>query len=113
MDPLLLLGLKAVLAGLAVAAFSLLSSATSPKMFSGLFAAAPVVAGVSLLLTALTKPPAALEGARGMIVGAVAMISCCLLVGVLLPRLHAVLASAAGWLAWAAVATAGYLLVFD
>ena len=105
--------MKAVLAGLAVAVFSLLSSATSPKMFSGLFAGAPVVAGVSLLLTAVTKPAAAEQGARGMVLGAVAMISCCLLVGVLLPRLHAVLATAAGWLAWAAVATTLYLLVFE
>lgn len=111
MDPWLLLLLKAVIAGLAVALFSLLSSATSPKMFSGLFAGAPVVAAVSLAITAATKPGAAAQGARGMVAGAAGMIACCLLVGLVLPRLHAILASAAGWLAWAGVAGGAYLLL--
>ena len=112
MDVWLLLLIKVVLAGIAVAGFSLISSATSPKLFSGLFAGAPVVASVSLLLTALTKPAAAVQGAQGMVAGSLAMIACCVVAGALLPRWHVIVGSAAGWLVWVAVAAGGFLVMF-
>jgi hypothetical protein len=110
MTPVLLIALKVVLAGLAVAVFSLISTATRPKMFSGLFAGAPVVAAVSLLITGLIDRPSAVKGAGSMVSGAVGMFACCTVTGILLPRLHAIPATAVGWLAWAA-ATALALLV--
>jgi uncharacterized membrane protein (GlpM family) len=54
-----------VLAGLFVAVLSHLSSALKPKMFAGLFAGAPTVATINLLLTGLEKPAAAQQGATG------------------------------------------------
>ncbi len=111
MNPLLLLGLKAVLAGLAVVAFSILSTASRPKLFSGLFAGAPIVASVSLLITGLSDARAAAAGTGGMICGAAGMIACCAAAGLLLPRLHAVWASLLGWGAWALTAAAALVIV--
>ena len=103
MSPWLLLAVKAVLAGLFVALLSHLGSAIKPKIFAGLLAGAPTVASISLLLTGLEKPLAAQRGATGMILGACGMIACCTVASLLVPRLHAVLATAAGWVAWALV----------
>jgi len=67
-----ILALKAVLAGTFVVLLSVLAQVLRPKMFAGLFAGAPAVASVSIAITAAIKPPAALQGTRGMIAGAVA-----------------------------------------
>ena len=108
MNPVLLLALKAIAAGLFVAALSHLTNATRPKLFSGLFAAAPTVATTSLLLTALDKPAAGPVAAYGMVAGALGLLACCALVTVVEARVRAVLASGLGWLAWAAVGLAVY-----
>ena len=99
-----LLVLKAVLAGTFVVLLSLLSARLKTKLFAGLFAAAPAVASVSLVVTALTSPAAALDGSRGMIAGAAAMIACCGVAALLLPRTGAFLGSLLAWVAWALVA---------
>ena len=70
-SPWLLLAVKVVMVGAFVALLSQLSSAGKPKMFAGLFAGAPAVASVSLLLTGLEKPEAAHLGALSMTSGAV------------------------------------------
>lgn len=111
MNPVGLLLLKVLLAAFFVALFSHLSSATAPRLFSGLFAGAPVVASISLTLTALTQPAAAQRGAVGMVAGGVGMLACCAVVAWVLPRLHAAVASAVGWAAWAVAAGGLYLAV--
>ena len=106
-----ILALKAVLAGTFVVVLSLLAQALRPKMFAGLFAGAPAVASVSIAITAAIKPSAALEGTRGMIAGAVAMIVCCAVATFVIPRTGAPLGSALAWVAWAVV-TFGLYVVF-
>jgi len=110
-SPLVLLGLKVILGGFFVALLSHLTGAIRPKLFSGLFAAAPSVASISLLITALQKPAAAELGARGMIAGGFGMVACCAIVALLEPRLNAVAACASGWLAWALVAGLAFLVL--
>jgi hypothetical protein len=62
-------------------------------------------------MTGLEKPAAVQQGATGMILGAAGMIACCTVAALLVPRLHAVPATAAGWLAWALVTFALFFLV--
>lgn len=105
----MLLVAKALLAGCVVALISQLSTALRPKMFAGLFAAAPSVAAASLLLNGLQKPGEIAPAGQGMIAGACGMIACCLAAMLAVPRLHALLASGIGWLAWAAAAAGAYV----
>ncbi|HEX6489006.1 MAG TPA: DUF3147 family protein [Candidatus Dormibacteraeota bacterium] len=100
--------LKPLVAGCLVAVMSQLSTALRPKMFAGLFAAAPSVATASLLVTALSKPSSVQPSAAGMIAGAVGMIACCLVAMLLVPRVRSLLASGAGWVAWTLVAAGAY-----
>src|ERR1700716_656133 len=98
---LALLALKTVLAGTFVVVFSLLAEMLKPKMFAGLFAGAPVVAGVSLVLTGLSKPDAAVQGSTGMIAGACGMVACCVVAALVLPKVGALVGSGLAWIAWA------------
>ena len=111
MPDLVLLSVKVVLAAFFVALLSHLSSAFRPKLFSGLFAGAPVVAAVSLAIMAVTKPAAVHPSGMGMIAGAAGMIACCVVAAVVVPRAGALAASAAGWAAWGAASVAGFLVV--
>ena len=105
-------GLKGLLGGVAVVAFSLVGEAGHPKRFAGLFSAAPSVAVASLLMTVLTKGSAAtVPYARGMLIGSAGMIAYCLVSLFLIDRLHALAGSVASWLAWLAVAGGLYLLL--
>ena len=108
MGPVLLLLAKALLAGCLVALISQLSTGLKPKMFAGLFAAAPSVAAASLLLNGLQKPGEIAPAGQGMIAGSCGMIACCVAAMLSVPRLHALVASGIGWLAWAAGAVAAY-----
>ncbi|MDQ6919070.1 MAG: DUF3147 family protein [Candidatus Dormibacteraeota bacterium] len=105
-----ILALKAVLAGTFVVLLSLLAEMLKPKMFAGLFAGAPAVASVSLAITAVMKPGAALQNATGMIAGAAAMVVCCSVATIALPRVGAWVGSLLSWLAWAIAAFGLYLL---
>jgi uncharacterized protein DUF3147 len=109
MSQLLLLAAKALLAGVFVALISQLSTALKPKMFAGLFAAAPSVAAASLLLNGLQKPRSIAPSGEGMIAGSIGMIACCVAAMFVVPKLRALLASAAGWVAWGAAAAAAYV----
>jgi len=111
MAPWLLLLAKVVVAGLFVALLAHLSSALKPKMFAGLLSGAPSVATVSLLLTGLKKPADVPASGQGMVFGAVGLVACCLVASFLVPRLHAIAATAAGWLSWAAVTFALFLFL--
>jgi hypothetical protein len=104
------LALKAILAGTFVVLLSALAQVLKPKLFAGLFAGAPAVAAVSLAVTASMKPQAALQGATGMLAGAAAMIACCAVAALALPRTGAWLGSALAWAAWGVVAFGLYRL---
>ena len=100
-----LIGLKSIVGGLAVVAFSLLGQAGHPKRFAGLFSAAPSVALASLAMTLMTKgPDATVPYAQGMLIGSAGMIAYCVVSLLLIDRLHALLGSVLAWLAWFAVA---------
>ena len=110
MNPAVLLAVKAVSAGVFVALLSHLTSATRPKLFSGLFAAAPTVATTSLVLISLKDPTAGSVAATGMISGALGLLACCAVVPVVEQRANAMVASAFGWVAWAVVALGVYAI---
>ncbi|HKV30477.1 MAG TPA: DUF3147 family protein [Candidatus Dormibacteraeota bacterium] len=107
-----LIGLKTVVAGLAVVGFSLTGQAGHPKRFAGLFSAAPSVALASLAMTVIAKgPTATVPYAQGMLIGSAGMLAYCLASLYLVNRLHALVGSIVAWLAWFAVAGALYLAV--
>ena len=112
MATVLLLLAKALLAGCFVALISHLSTALRPKMFAGLFAAAPSVAAASLVLGGLQKPDSLLPSAEGMLIGAFGMIACCLVATRIEPQGRALVASGVGWLSWAVVACGAYLAIW-
>ena len=110
---LLILGLKVLAGGVFVVVFALISDVLKPKMFAGLFSAAPSVALASLLVTALAaKPEQAATNAIGMLVGAAGMVACCVVAAPLVRRLGAVAGSALAWGAWLVVALGLSALVF-
>lgn len=109
---LALLAVKALAGGGLVVLFSLVSAAVRPRIFSGVFSAAPSVALAGLLVIALQKkPPAAVAGARGMALGSFAMLAYCLVAYVLARRLGARLGSVAAWSVWLLVGLGLYFLV--
>lgn len=108
----MVLGVKALAGGAFVVLFSLVSSVLGPKMFAGLFSAAPSVALASLLVTSLQKGPAAARpSALGMAVGSAGMLAYCLCAYFLVRRLGALAGSVAAWGVWLLVAAGLYLAV--
>jgi hypothetical protein len=93
--------------------FSLIGEVVTPKAFAGLFSAAPSVALASLTITIVFESTAkAREASIGMVVGGVAMMACCVLAAVAIPKLGALWGSLAAWLAWLTVALGLYWAVF-
>jgi hypothetical protein len=80
-------GLRFLVGGIAVSAFTALGDCLRPKIFAGLFGAAPSIALATLPMTLSQKgaPFAALEG-RSMIAGALALTAYSWTVGVLLKK---------------------------
>ncbi len=92
-----------------VAAFAMLGDTLRPKMFAGLFAAAPSVASVSLLFTGLTMGPARDEKyATGMIAGAIGLVFYAIFAALLVRHQKALAGSVLAWVAWAVPAGAIY-----
>jgi uncharacterized membrane protein (GlpM family) len=95
--------IRFLIGGIIVSVFAILGNLFRPKMFAGLFGAAPSVALVTLTLTAAKNGPSyASTEARSMLAGAIALCfySICvafLLLRYRLPALTATLSSAAGW----------------
>ena len=110
MSDLPVLAVRALIGGTFVVAFALVSDALKPRMFAGLFGAAPSVALASLIITSATKG-AATAGwyATGMIVGAVAMVAYCAMATTLVPRIGALWGSVLSWTGWGVTAGALYL----
>lgn len=96
-------GLKALIAGTLVVAFSALGDTLKPKTFAGLFAAVPAVALAGLVVTVVTSGPAkAAVASRGMIAGAVGMVAYCVAASALVRRFGAGAGSALAYVFWIA-----------
>ena len=111
MKDVLLLVIRVIAGGALVVAFSMISDAVKPKMFSGLFSGAPSVATASLLVTGLAMGPAKDEKyAVGMIAGTIGLVCFAAVAAVLVKRFGSVWGSVVAWFAWAAPAFAVYLV---
>jgi uncharacterized membrane protein (GlpM family) len=105
-----LLVVRVLAGGALVATIAVVADALEPKMFAGLFAGAPSVATISLLVTGLSMGPAK-DGnlAAGMIAGAVGLVFYALAAAFLVRHLKAVAGSVLAWAAWLVPAAAAYL----
>ena len=111
MKEVVLLFVRALAGGVLVVAFAMFSDMLKPKMFAGLFSAAPSVATASMLVTGLAMGPSKDEKyATGMIAGAVALVVYALTAALLVKHLGAVVGSALAWFAWAIPAFVAYWL---
>ncbi|HVH63332.1 MAG TPA: DUF3147 family protein [Candidatus Dormibacteraeota bacterium] len=109
MNDVLLIAVRVLASGALVAGFAILGDALKPKMFAGLFSAAPSVATASLLVTGLAMGPAKdATYARGMIAGAVGLVFYSLAAALLCKHLNAVIGSVLAWVAWLVPAGAAY-----
>jgi len=108
---IVLLAARVLAGGTLVVAFAALSDMLKPKMFAGLFGAAPSVATASLLVNGLALGPAKDERyATGMIAGAVGMIAYSAVAALAVKRLGALAGSITAWVAWAIPAGAVFWL---
>ncbi|GAA0835976.1 DUF3147 family protein [Streptosporangium amethystogenes subsp. fukuiense] len=106
------IALRGLSGGLLVMAFALIGEMVSPKRFAGIFAAGPAVALAGMTVTLLFMGSRQVaDSALGMIVGSVALVAYCASAVPLVRRLGALAGSAAAIAVWAAVATAGRLLI--
>jgi uncharacterized membrane protein (GlpM family) len=104
---------RGLIGGVMVVAFALVAEVLKPKMFSGLFSAAPSIAIGSLLVTSFAqKPTLAAQDASGMVAGAFGMVACTLVAAYAVQRLGAIAGSAAAWLAWGIAATVMFVALF-
>jgi uncharacterized membrane protein (GlpM family) len=104
-----LLAIRAVVAGTFVVGFALVGNVARPRRFAGLFGAAPSIALANLIVLVVSEgDPKATRELAAMVYGAVGFVAYCGVERLLLPRIHAVAASAVSTAAWAAVSFAGY-----
>ena len=97
-----MLVVRVVAGGAIVSAFAILSDTLKPKMFSGLFSAAPSVAIVSLLFTGWAMGDARdAKYATGMIAGAIGLVFYSFAAAFLVKHMRAVLGTVLAWAAWA------------
>ena len=108
-----LIALRGLAGGTLVVLSALIGEAVSPKAFSGLFSAAPSVSVASLVVIVASEGAAkAREATTGMVVGAIAMVACCILAAATIPRIRSFRGSLAAWAGWAAVDLSLYWAVF-
>ena len=111
MRDVLLLGVRVLAGGALVVAFALLSDRLKPKMFSGLFGAAPSVATASLLVSGLSDGAARdVKYATGMIAGAIGLVAYSLAAAFAVKRFGSVAGSVLAWIAWAVPAAVVYVV---
>lgn len=103
--------IRVLAGGSMVAASAIVADTLKPKMFAGLFSAAPSVATASLLVSGLAMGPSkdALY-ARGMIAGAIGLVFYSLAAAFLVKHLKAVSGSMLAWIAWLIPAAVVYLV---
>jgi hypothetical protein len=98
---LVAIGLRAVSAGVLVAAFAALGEMFAPKRFAGVFAGAPSVAIANLtVIAALNGRSDAKVGSSGMVIGGIAFVLAALAVATVAKRFSAVVNSAILYGAW-------------
>jgi len=104
-----LLGIRVVAGGALVVAFAMLGDMLKPKMFAGLFGAAPSVATASLLVSGLAMGASKDEKyATGMIAGAIGLVAYSAAAALAVKHLGAVTGSIVAWVAWLVPAAAVY-----
>ncbi|MHB8436554.1 MAG: DUF3147 family protein [Acidimicrobiales bacterium] len=109
----MIIAIKAIVGGTLVVVFAVIGHVVKPKLFAGLFSAAPSIALASLAVTVLDQGIAhARTEAVGMIFGAAGFVAFALCVRPLLGRYHAVIATSVSTAAWFIVAGGLYLIVF-
>ena len=109
MRDVLLLAIRVVAGGALVVAFAMLSDLLKPKMFSGLFGAAPSVATASLLVSGLADGAAKdVKYATGMLAGAAGLIVYSVAAAFAVKRFGSVGGSIAAWVGWLVPAGAVY-----
>lgn len=107
-----LIAARAVIAGTFIVGFSMLGTALKPKRFAGLFSAAPSIALANLIVVAAGEGAhKAFTEMRGMTYGALGFVVFCIVARFVLPRWHAVAASAVSTFGWLLVALPAYFLV--
>jgi uncharacterized protein DUF3147 len=95
--------------GSLVVAFAMLSDMLKPKMFAGLFGAAPSVASASLLVSGLAMGPSKDEKyAMGMLAGAAGLVCYSAAAALAVKHLGPVAGSIIAWVAWIIPAGALY-----
>ena len=111
MKDILLLAIRVVAGGALVVVFSMLGDMLKPKMFAGLFGAAPSVATASLLVSGLAMGASKdAQYATGMIAGAVGLVGYSLAAAFAVKHLGAVAGSIVAWVAWLVPAATIYLV---
>ena len=87
----------------------MVSDMLKPKMFAGLFGAAPSVATASLLVSGLSMGPSKAEKyASGMVAGAIGLIVYSLAAALAVKHLGSVAGSIVAWIGWIISAAAAY-----
>jgi hypothetical protein len=111
MKDVVLLAIRVLAGGALVVAFAMVSDMLKPKMFSGLFGAAPSVATASLLVSGLSTGAAKdVKYATGMIAGAVGLIAYALVAAFAVKHLGSVAGSIVAWAAWVVPAAVIYVV---
>jgi uncharacterized membrane protein (GlpM family) len=106
-----LLAIRVVAGGALVVAFAMLSDTLKPKMFSGLFGAAPSVATASLLVSGLAMGASKdQKDATGMIAGAIGLIAYSAAAALAVKHLGSLWGSVIAWIAWVVPAAIVYLV---
>jgi hypothetical protein len=105
MSPLLILAIKAVVAGTFVCGFAAIGEFLRPRGLAGVFAAAPSVALASLAVTSVaTGAGSATSQATAMVAGSAALVTYCLVGIESVKRFGALHGSITAMVAWFAVA---------
>lgn len=111
MKEVVLLAVRVLAGGALVVAFAMLGDALKPKMFAGLFGAAPSVATASLLVSGLAMGAAKDERyASGMIAGAIGLIVYSAAAALAVRHLGSIFGTIVAWVAWIVPAAAVYLV---
>lgn len=111
MKDVLLLVIRVLAGGALVVAFAMLSDVLKPKMFSGLFGAAPSVATASLLVSGLADGATKdVKYATGMVAGAVALVVYSAAAAFAVKHLGSVAGSVVAWVGWVVPAAVIYVV---
>jgi type IV secretory pathway TrbD component len=108
---IVLLGIRVIAGGALVVAFAMPGDMLKPKMFSGLFGAAPSVATASLVVSGIAMGASKdMQYATGMIAGAVGLVAYSLAAAFAVKHLGSIAGSIVAWLAWLVPAAATYFV---